>query len=217
MNTRYICFEGTEGVYKTTNTKRLVEYLRERGYSVLETKEPGSPHAPLTVLLRGIMLDNQYDSQLTMAAREFVSQAIRSIHLEKVILPAMGKYDFIVQDRGILSGLAYGAGCGNREDSLEYLATYVTSTSGMNRDNFWALYDDVVYLTGNVQKGLNTALNSKQEFETGDAMESRGNLFLNNVSDNMNRMSKKFNTKVVNVDGKDKDQVFADILKALNL
>lgn len=213
---KYICFEGTEGVGKTTQTKRLVEYLREKGYSVLETKEPGTPHSPLTMVLRGIMLDNQYDSQLTMAAREFISQAIRSIHLEKVILPAMDKYDFIIQDRGILSGLAYGTGCGNDRLFLENLATYVTKTAGIEvlPPN---LYDTVVYLTGNVGDGIKRALTSKQEFATGDAMESRGTGFLNNVSDNMERMSSYFRTVKVSVDGKDKDQVFAEIVAALKV
>jgi dTMP kinase len=216
--TRYICIEGTEGVYKTTNTKRLVEYLRSKGYSVLETKEPGSPHSDLTMKLRAIMLDNQYDKELTMAGREFISQAIRSIHLEKVILPAMGEYDFIIQDRGILSGLAYGTGCGNNEDFLYSLTRYVLSTADMKKVSSRTLYDDVVYLTtDDTSKGLKTAVNSKKEFETGDAMESRGDSFLSKVSDNMKKQSRDFNTKIVNVDGKGKDEVFADILKALNL
>ena len=110
---KYICLEGTEGVGKTTQTRKLVDTLRARGYAVLETKEPGSPHSPLTMTLRGIMLDNQYDSQMTRPAREFISQAIRSIHLEQVIVPNLYKYDFIIQDRGILSGYAYGTACGN--------------------------------------------------------------------------------------------------------
>lgn len=214
---RYICLEGTEGVGKTTQTKRLVEYLRNKGFSVLETKEPGTAHAPLTMVLRGIMLDNQYDAQLTMAAREFVSQAIRSIHLEKVILPAMKEYDFIVQDRGVLSGLAYGTGCGNDPEFLAMLATYVTDTSGIEVEDPGRLYDDVVYLTGSVSDGLKKALESKQEFATGDAMESRGNSFLSKVSDNMKEMSKEFNTRPINVVGKDRDEVFADILTALGL
>lgn len=215
---RYICFEGTEGVGKTTQTKRLVEYLREKGYKVLETKEPGTVHSPLTMTLRGIMLDNQYDSQLTMAAREFISQAIRSIHVEKVILPAYNEYDFIVQDRGILSGLAYGAGCGNDEELLAMLSYYVLMTA-INDKNVdpGRLYDDVIYLTGSVSDGIKRALTSKKEFETGDAMESRGNSFLNAVSDNMKRMSKYFNTTEISVDGKDKDEVFTDIVAALKL
>jgi len=215
--TRYIVLEGCEGVGKTTQTKRLAEYLRNRGYSVLETKEPGTPHSPLTMTLRGIMLDNQYDAEMTMASREFVSQAIRSVHLEKVIKPALNEYDFIIQDRGILSGLAYGTGCGNDAELLLVLTSYSLHTSGIDVAHPGELYNDVVYLTGNVSAGRDRALASKQEFAAGDAMESKGNEFLTTVSDNMRDMSAMFNTKTVSVDGKDKDQVFADILTALKL
>jgi dTMP kinase len=218
MGTRYIVFEGVEGVGKTTQTKKLVEYLRSKGHSVLETKEPGTPHSPLTMTLRGIMLDNQYDKELTMAGREFVSQAIRSVHLERVIKPALDAgIDFIVQDRGILSGLAYGSGCGNTPQFLAHLSQYIVATSGIDVDHPGHLYDDVVVLTGNVGANTKRALASKQEFETGDAMESRGNDFLTQVSDNMVNMSAMFNSKTVDVDGKNVDEVFADILTVLNL
>ena len=218
MGTRYICLEGTEGVGKTTQTKKLVEYLRSKGNVVLETKEPGTVHSPLTMTLRGIMLDNQYDKELTMAGREFISQAIRSIHLERVIKPALeANVDFIIQDRGILSGMAYGTGCGNPPQFLATLSQYIVHTSGIEVAHPGHLYSDVVVLTGNVGSNTARALASKQEFETGDAMESRGNDFLTNVSDNMRDMSVMFNSKTVNVDGKSIDEVFADILTALNL
>lgn len=218
MGTRYICLEGTEGVGKTTQTKKLVEYLKSKGHSVLETKEPGTPHSPLTMVLRGIMLDNQYDKEMTMAAREFVSQAIRSVHLERVIKPALDAgVDFIIQDRGILSGMAYGTGCGNPPQFLAGLSEYIVGSSGIRVDHPGHLYGDVVVLTGNVGENTKRALASKQEFATGDAMESRGDDFLTKVSGNMVDMSVMFNSKTVNVDGKNIEEVFADILTALNL
>lgn len=217
---QYICFEGTEGVGKTTQTQKLVDYLRSKGYKVLHTKEPGTPLEPLTMLLRGIMLDNKYDAVLTMPAREFISQAIRSIHLERVIVPAMSEYDFIIQDRGIMSGYSYGHACGNDLFLLESLAKY-NLRSGECRESLphspSSLYDKVVYLTGNTSKGLEKALSSKQEFETGDAMESRGLNFLEQVSSTMEEYTGYFNTVKVSVDNKDIDTVFDEIITKLNL
>jgi dTMP kinase len=213
---RYICLEGTEGVGKTTQTDLLVSYLRSKGFKVLQTKEPGSPHSPLTMELRKIMLDNKYDKELTMAAREFVSQAIRSIHLEKVILPALTEYDFIVQDRGILSGLAYGSACGNDVDFLCELAEYVCQDEKM--ESPFSLYSDLIYLKGDAEKGLSVAKSAKQEFATGDAMESRGNKFINNVSKNMDNMSQWFDgTHLIEVSNKGIEQVFQDILDKLKV
>ncbi len=102
MTARYICFEGLEGTGKTTQCALLAEYLRSKGLRVLLTKEPGTPLAPITMDLRGLMLDKQYDEQLTPLARELISQSIRSIHMEKIIYPAIQVHDYIIQDRGLL-------------------------------------------------------------------------------------------------------------------
>ena len=211
----YICLEGTEGVGKTTQTQKLVDYLRVKGFKVLQTKEPGTSHLPLTMQLRGIMLDKQYDEQLTPVARELISQAIRSIHIEKLIIPALTQYDYIIQDRGILSGLAYGTSCGNNSDDLRFLATIVTDPAhGKLKPSF---YDSIIYLKGDTSVGLQKALEAKQEFAAGDAMEAKGNSFLQSVSSNMDEMSKSFNTIEVPVDGKNIEEVFSEILRALNL
>ncbi len=211
----YICFEGTEGVGKTTQTQKLVDHLRSKGYKVLQTKEPGTSHAPLTLQLRAIMLDKQYDDALTAPARELISQAIRSIHMEKVILPAVAEYDFVIQDRGVLSGLAYGTACGNATERLLALSEYVTESARSTLDD--GLYDCIIYLKGDTSAGLKKALATKQEFAAGDAMEARGNSFIEQCSRNMDDFSQAFNTKTISVDGKNIEEVFADILHALNL
>jgi len=214
--TRYFVIEGCEGTGKSTMTKKLYEYLNNKGYKCLLTKEPGTQHLPLTMALRKIMLDGQYEDQITATARELISQSIRSIHLEKLVYPAMEEntYDFIIQDRGVLSGLAYGTACGNDEEWLIDLAKDVS-----NKDiaGLFALYDNTIYLTGNVEAGLKRALASKQEFEAGDAMEARGNEFIENVSGNFKTMSQWFAADTINIDDKSIDQVFSEILELLEL
>lgn len=218
---RYICLEGTEGVGKTTQTDLLVKTLRDRGYTVLQTKEPGTPLVPLTMVLRGIMLDNQYDAQMTRPAREFISQAIRSIHLEQLIVPNFYKYDFIIQDRGILSGYAYGTGCGNQYGFLQQLSNEVVDSADNNTNLFPPsapkIYDSVVYLRGDSKKGLAKAKAAKQEYAAGDAMESKGDSFMEQVSFNMDFMSEGFNTVKIDVDGKSIEEVHNEILAGLGL
>jgi dTMP kinase len=215
MTARTIVIEGCDGVVKTTQVQKLVDHLRSKGFSVLQTKEPGVHHSPLTMELRNVMLNAKYDNELTVTARELISQAIRSIHLEKVVVPALEKYDFIVQDRGVLSGLAYGKACGNNIDWLQQLADHVSYQA--HDLPYDMLYDDVVYLTGNVAKGLEKAKTSKQEFEAGDAIENKGLSFMEQVKLNMDDSSTDFNVKNVSVDGKSIDEVFAEILKALEI
>lgn len=217
MRARYICIEGTEGVGKTTQTNNLVQYLKDKGYKVLQTNEPGTPLSPLTMELRKIMLDAQYENEITPYARELISQAIRSIHVEKVIMPALEQYDFIVQDRGILSGLSYGEACGNDIDWLANMADEIVYNAFRDSRDYTELYDVVLYLTGDVSKGLAVAKSSKQEFEAGDAMEARGDSFMHQVSANMNEYANWFNTKKICVDGKNIDDVFGEMLGALEL
>jgi thymidylate kinase len=165
--------------------------------------------------LRNVMLNAKYDAELTKTARELVSQAIRSIHIEQVIRPALETYDFIVQDRGVLSGLAYGEACGNELDWLEELADHV-SEEGLAKF-YDELYDDVVYLTGDVRIGLMKAQAAKQEFEAGDAIEMKGVSFMEKVNKNMSEFSEWFGAAAVSVDGKSIDTVFNEILAVLQL
>lgn len=218
---RYICLEGTEGVGKTTHTRLLVEALESRGYRVLQTKEPGTPLVPLTMMLRQIMLDNQYDSVLTRPAREFISQAIRSIHLERLVVPALTEYDYIVQDRGILSGYAYASACGNDFKNIYAMTCQNVDSADDNTDLLPVqpehIYDQVVYLRGNVADGLAKAKAAKQEYAAGDAMESRGTGFLTEAGKAMDELSLRFKTVRIDVDGKSKEVVHNEILIALGL
>lgn len=211
---KYLCFEGTEGCGKTTHTTKLAKYLEEKGFKVLLTKEPGTPHAPLTMELRGIMLDLKHESQMTAAAREYISQAIRSIHIDRVILPALEEYDYIIQDRGILTGLCYGHVCGNSHLFL----TQLTSDTCRNIKCDWhQLYDKVIYLKNDAVKGLALAKQSKQEFKTGDAIEAKGSEFMLQVAKDMNQMVHLFPHCTIDVEGKTVDENFKEILRNIGL
>jgi dTMP kinase len=212
---RYIVIEGVDGTGKSTQVEKLSTYLVENGFKVLMTKEPGTKHAPITVELRGFMLNAKYDEQLTKTSRELINQAIRSIHLEKVIAPAMKEYDFIIQDRGILSSLAYGQACENDVSWLQELSNKLSITALGKCYN--DIYDDVIYLKGDIEKSLKTAKSSKQEYAEGDAIENKGASFMKEVSRNMDTHSHNFNVRSVYVDNKNIDEVFENILNVLKI
>lgn len=253
---KYICFEGSEGVGKTTQVSKLVSHLRNQGYKVLETKEPGTVHSPVTMELRKLMLDAKYNSQngtnnllldlvelmekfhneLTLTAiellshrlpedslsspvsanlRENISQAIRNIHLQKVIKPALNNFDFIIQDRGILSGLSYGVSCGVDEEFMNKYNSLAVTESEI-ASSWQECYSQIILLQGNISQGLTRALSAKQEFTSGDVMESKGVSFLETVNSNFNFYSKKLsNVSPIQVDGKSIDEVFTLISQKL--
>ena len=220
MLAKIICIEGTEGLGKTTQVENLYQHLTHKGFKVLKTKEPGTYHLPITMQMRSLMLDSQYDDQLTREARELISQAIRSVHVQNLLVPALKEYDYIIQDRGALSGLAYGVACGNDEQWLFYLMKKIVKplidARGVE-DVVSEIYDSVVYLSGNVSDGLNRAISSKKEFEAGDAMESRGTFFMEEVQKNMERFGLLFGANRVAVDGRNEFQVLTEILSALKM
>lgn len=166
--TAYICVEGGEGSYKSTTVAAMEQYYTQLGLRVLTTKEPGTAHLPTTMKLRELMLSNEYTHDMTVMSRELISQAIRSIHMKKLIEPAMasGRYDVIIQDRGVLSGIIYAMACGVDIDCLVGLQTMIWADAPV-------MYDNVITLINN-NDGLSIAQGAKVEFKTGDAMESMG-------------------------------------------
>ena len=55
VRARFIAFEGGEGVGKSTQAKRLVASLAERGIDALLTREPGG--TPGAEMIRSLLLD----------------------------------------------------------------------------------------------------------------------------------------------------------------
>lgn len=174
----YVVVEGGEGTYKTSTIAAVADRLTNHGYRVLVTSEPGTPHLPVTMELRKIMLDNKYDAYLPPYAREFISQAIRQIHLEKLIRPAYnsGLYDVILQDRGIMSGIIYAEACG--VDATDFTPEGLLQTGIADA---FRIYDLTIVLNRE-KHSLDIATSVKDEFGSGDAMESRGDDFHSTVN-----------------------------------
>lgn len=211
----YICLEGVEGSFKTTNAKALAEYVRSIGLTVLETKEPGTSNIQLTMKLREIMLSNEFDSEMTAVAREFISQAIRSIHLENLV--SKSEVDVIIQDRGTLSGKAYAEALGHSSAMIDLLTMKVTQTMPAPQNRAaWNIYDRVILLVNDPAAGLEIASAAKKEYSTGDAMEAKGHEFMKKVLQNMLRITEGVdNVHVVDVRGKTPDQILDEIIEGI--
>ena len=99
-----LIFEGIEGCGKTTQLGRLGKSLRELGYLVVETREPGGP--PISEQIRAILLDPanrgmDYRSELLLYL------ASRAQHLAETIRPALEKGAVVLCDRFSDATLAY--------------------------------------------------------------------------------------------------------------
>jgi len=122
MNARVIEFEGIDGSGKTTAWAYFIDQLKERGYRVLDTREVGSPHIPVCVALRKLILDPA--AGMDGRSMEYVFAAMRNEN-QRFYATVADKYDFIVSDRGWLSHLAYTDHNVNPEFTQEFYMNVV--------------------------------------------------------------------------------------------
>ena len=100
---RFISFEGTEGVGKTTAIEQLCARLQARGIDYLRTREPGG--SPFAERLRDILLDPATD--INDDTELLLMFAARCDHMQQVILPALQRGTWVICDRFTDSTVAY--------------------------------------------------------------------------------------------------------------
>ncbi|MCW2929709.1 MAG: dTMP kinase, partial [Actinomycetia bacterium] len=106
----FIAFEGGEGTGKTTQGRLLAIWLREQGYDVVVTHEPGA--TKIGMRLRALLLDTSH-AGMSPHAEALMYAADRAEHVSAVIEPALARGAVVITDRYIDSSLAYqGAGRG---------------------------------------------------------------------------------------------------------
>lgn len=99
----FISFEGPDGSGKTTQLKKAAAALREQGYDVLESREPGG--TVLAEKVRNIVLDP--DLPINNITEVLLYLAARSEHVEKVLAPAVKAGKIVLCDRFSDSTLVY--------------------------------------------------------------------------------------------------------------
>lgn len=113
----FITVEGIDGAGKSSHLLAIADWLRERGLTVVETREPGG--TALGEQLREMIL---HQAMSPMAELLAVFTA-RAEHLAQLIEPALARGDWVVCDRFTDSTRAYqGGGRGMDAALIEQLA-----------------------------------------------------------------------------------------------
>jgi dTMP kinase len=104
----FLALEGGEGAGKSTQARLLAIWLRDQGYDVVATHEPGA--TKIGMRLRALLLDTAHTG-LAARAEALMYAADRAEHVQSLIIPALERGAVVVTDRYIDSSLAYqGAG-----------------------------------------------------------------------------------------------------------
>lgn len=134
----FIVFEGGEFSGKTTQSKKLAEYLSERGFDIVLTKEPGG--TPEGQKIRERLLHEK----LTVWEELELFFEDRRIHIEKVIKPAFAAGKIVISDRFSPSTIAYQGGGRQLDQEL------ISEKGGEVRQGIWP--DKIILLDGDPEK-----------------------------------------------------------------
>ena len=116
---RFITLEGGEGAGKSTQIARLSDWLRQKGRTVVTTREPGG--SPGAEMIRKLLVEGPAErwDGTTEALLHF---AARRDHLRSTVWPALKRGDWVISDRFADSTVAYqGHGHGLDRGTLERL------------------------------------------------------------------------------------------------
>ena len=104
---KFITFEGLDGCGKSTQAEKLAAVLREQGFQVLVTREPGGTATGEKI--RHLLLDTSTEG-LSPFAELALMFASRAQHIEEVIQPALAQGQVVLCDRFTDSTEAYQGG-----------------------------------------------------------------------------------------------------------
>jgi dTMP kinase len=189
-----ITIEGIDGVGKTTQARLLGEFLREKGYKVVELKEPTD--GPWGKKIRGLTKEGR-DISAEEECEWFLNDRIEDVRDN--ITPALSARKIVIMDRYYYSNMAYQGALGLDMEKIRN-----------TNEEFAPRPDLVIILDAPPKTGLDRIQNKRKDelnyFETHD--------YQNKVRDNFLRMEDFNNVKIL--DGsKELHQVQDDIRRTV--
>jgi dTMP kinase len=133
---KFVTLEGPEGSGKTRQIVALADFLRQLGYTVLATREPGG--TLIGDQIRAVLSDLK-NTEMRPRTEILLFQASRAQIVEQVIRPHLAQGDLVLCDRYADSTLAY-QGYGHGVDR-EVLRTLIDFATGGLRPDLTLLLD----------------------------------------------------------------------------
>jgi dTMP kinase len=133
----FITIEGPDGSGKTTQVPLLAEAIREAGYDLVVTREPGGTEIGDQV--RQVIMDLQ-NKQMKPTTEILLFQASRAQLVRELILPSLKAGKVVLCDRYADSTLAY-QGYGHQTDLEDLTRIVEFATGGLKPD--LTLYIDI--------------------------------------------------------------------------
>jgi dTMP kinase len=126
----FITLEGPEGSGKTSHIPSLVEHLREKGFTVFATREPGG--TSIGEQIREVIHDLK-NEEMHPRTETLLYQAARAQIVEQVIKPRLANGEIVISDRYYDSTIAY-QGYGHQQDLEQIRGLVKYATGGLTPD-----------------------------------------------------------------------------------
>lgn len=147
----FITLEGPEGSGKTSHIPHLVEFLREKGYTVFPTREPGG--TSIGEQIREVIHDLK-NAEMHPRTETLLYQAARAQIVEEVIRPRLDVGEVVLSDRYADSTIAY-QGYGHQQELEQVRGLIRYATGGL-------IPDLTVLLDLDVEVGLKRKTNQEE-------------------------------------------------------
>ena len=126
----FITLEGPEGSGKTSHLPHLVEFLREKGYTVFPTREPGGTSIGEQIR---VVLHSMKNAEMNPRTETLLYQAARAQFVEQVVRPRLAAGEIVISDRYADSTIAY-QGYGHQQGLEQVRALVYYATGGLTPD-----------------------------------------------------------------------------------
>ncbi len=196
----FITFEGIEGSGKSTQSKKLYEFLCSKNLQVILTREPGGTIAGEKI--REILLDEKIE-KLDAKTELLLNFAARIEHVEKLIKPALREGKIVICDRFFDSTFAYqGAAFGIDFTEIEQIKNF-------------AIGDFAPDITFLIDAPVETTFERIKARSDNNRYEKLGFDFHQKVRDGFLQLAQK-NSRIKIIDGENSpEEIFQLILKIL--
>ena len=187
MKGKFITVEGSDGSGKTSFITFATEYLKEKGYKVITTREPGGTE--FSEKVRELLFDSSND--IDANTESLLSCASRRDHIVKKILPYVNDGYIVICDRFVDSSVAYQS-YGRGLDKQEILDINAYTTDNLEPDL-------TLYFSIDVEVGLARTKNR----DDNNRMDQESLNFYKNVKRGYDDLSKENSERIKVIDASD--------------
>jgi len=188
MKGLYIVFEGVVGSGKTTQSKLLLEKLKEKfpKREIIWTREPGG--SEIADAIRKVVQGEKFSEEMNPICEQYLYAASRAQTIRQIIKPVLDVGGIVLSDRSFFTSIAYqGFGRG-------LVFSKVLEINRMALDGVWP--DHVIFIDVDIDSAL-----GRSSDKEGDKFESMDKDFFKKVRQGYLFAAKKYPKIVEKIDG----------------